>query len=77
MLRHPTIDKLNDMRLIGMARSLQTQLNDDHIHQLSFDERFGLLVDDEHTDRLNRGNCQGICRLGGLTHAALSKLTCL
>ena len=54
MLRHPTIDKLNDMRLIGMARSLQTQLNDDHINQLSFDERFGLLVDDEHTDRLNR-----------------------
>lgn len=54
MLRHPTIDKLNNMRLIGMARSLESQLNDDHINQLAFDERFGLLVDAEHIDRLNR-----------------------
>jgi len=54
MLKHPTINKLNDMRLIGMAHSFESQLNDDHINQLDFDERFGLLVDAEHLDRTNR-----------------------
>lgn len=54
MLKHPTLDKLNDMRLVGMAHAFASQLDDDHIHQLDFDERFGLLVDAEHLDRTNR-----------------------
>jgi DNA replication protein DnaC len=54
MLNHPTLHKLNDMRLLGMARSFETQLNDDHINQLDFNDRFGLLVDAEHLDRSNR-----------------------
>lgn len=54
MLKHPTLHKLNDMRLLGMARSFESQLNDDQIHQLDFNDRFGLLVDAEHLDRTNR-----------------------
>ncbi|MDH3281271.1 MAG: IS21-like element helper ATPase IstB [Gammaproteobacteria bacterium] len=54
MLKHPTLHKLNDMRLLGMARSFESQLNDDQIQQLDFYDRFGLLVDAEHLDRTNR-----------------------
>lgn len=54
MLKHPTLDKLNDMRLIGMAHAFVSQFDDDRIHQLDFEERFGLLVDAEHLDRTNR-----------------------
>lgn len=54
MLKHPTLHKLNDMRLLGMARSFESQLNDDQINQLDFHDRFGLLVDAEHLDRTNR-----------------------
>ncbi len=54
MLRHPTLSKLNDMRLLGMAHSFESQLHDEQINQLDFEERFGLLVDAEHLDRTNR-----------------------
>lgn len=54
MLKHPTLDKLHDMRLLGMARALEAQLDDGQSQQLAFDERFGLLVDAEHLERTNR-----------------------
>ncbi len=54
MLIHPTIDKLRYMRLNGMANSLEEQMQMQDIESLSFDERFGLMVDREATDRENR-----------------------
>jgi DNA replication protein DnaC len=50
MLQHPTHDKLNRLKLFGMARALaeQSQLNLEH---LDFEERLGLLVDREATER--------------------------
>lgn len=54
MLNQPTLDKLCAMRLRGMAEALQQQLQEPDIHQLSFEERFGLLVDRQWNWRQNR-----------------------
>jgi IstB-like ATP binding protein len=54
MLTHPTLEKLQALRLTGMlkARSEQRQMPD--IGQLNFAERLGLLVDREMTERSDR-----------------------
>lgn len=54
MLTHPTLDKLKEMRLLGMAAALEDQLQTPEITSLSFEERLGLLVDREQTTRDNR-----------------------
>lgn len=49
-----TILKLNEMKLTGMARAYQDRrIKPDH-KDLSFDEFFGILVDDEHVYRKNK-----------------------
>jgi DNA replication protein DnaC len=53
MLHHPTHDKLARLKLFGMARALAEQSSLDLDH-LSFDERLGLLVDREATERDNK-----------------------
>jgi DNA replication protein DnaC len=54
MMYHPTLDKLKQLKLTGMLRALQEQENIPDIHTMPFDERFGLLVDREMTERNNR-----------------------
>jgi len=54
MLIHPIIDKLRTLRLNAMARTLEEQMQMPDIDALSFEERLGLLVDMESTDRENR-----------------------
>ena len=54
MLLHPTIDKLRAMRLNGMANSLEDQLQMQDIESLAFEERLGLMVDRESSDRETR-----------------------
>ncbi len=54
MLIHPIIDKLRTLRLNAMARTLEEQMRMPDIESLSFEERLGLLVDMEATDRENR-----------------------
>lgn len=53
MLLQPTIEKLHSMRLFGMAKALEEQSRDerDTYAPMSFDERIGLLVDREMTQR--------------------------
>ncbi len=53
MLTHPILEKLTAMRLKGMARALTEQLQQPDIDELDFEERLGLLVDVEETDREN------------------------
>ena len=53
MLHHPTHDKLTRLKLFGMARALAEQSSLDLDH-LGFDERLGLLVDREATERDNK-----------------------
>lgn len=43
MLRHPTIDQLHALGLIGMAQALDNQARDPGIAGLSFEDRLALL----------------------------------
>ncbi|MCX6226984.1 MAG: IS21-like element helper ATPase IstB, partial [Bacteroidia bacterium] len=54
MLTHPTLDKLQTLRLCGMLKALEEQRQISDIDTLSFEERLGLLVDRELLDRENR-----------------------
>jgi DNA replication protein DnaC len=54
MLSHPTLEKLKDMRLSGMVAALEDQLQTPEIASLSFEDRLGLLVDREQTERDSR-----------------------
>jgi DNA replication protein DnaC len=54
MLSHPTDDKLRTLKLTGMLKSLEEQRQSETAESLSFEERLGLLVDREQTERDNR-----------------------
>jgi DNA replication protein DnaC len=54
MLTIPTMDRLRELRLDGMARAFEEQLASSQFAELSFEERLGLLVDRELTARENR-----------------------
>ncbi len=62
MLNHPTVDKLNQLRLTGMARALALQVLSPEVGQLSFEERLGLLVDSEAAERESRQNAARLKR---------------
>ena len=55
MLTHPTLEKLQAMRLTGMAKAFAEQLQLADSEALSAEERIGLLVDREWLERDNRG----------------------
>jgi DNA replication protein DnaC len=54
MLIHPTLEKIERLRLAGMAKALSEQIQNQEISSLSFEERLGLLIDRELTERDNR-----------------------
>src|SRR5664279_2507789 len=54
MLNQPTIEKLHTMKLHGMADAFRAQLETTELHQLSFEERFALLVDQQWLWKENR-----------------------
>ena len=54
MLNEPTIEKLQTMKLYGMADAFRAQLEISESHQLSFEERFALLVDQQWLWKQNR-----------------------
>lgn len=54
MLTHPTLDQLHALKLAGMAKALEEQLQMTDLEELTFEERLGLLVDREVTERQNR-----------------------
>lgn len=54
MLREPTTEKLRAMRLEAMAAAWNEQSGKPEITSLSFDERFGMLVDTEWAHRENK-----------------------
>jgi DNA replication protein DnaC len=54
MLKHPTLDKLQRLKLTGMYSALQEQQSMDEMGSFSFEQRLGLLVDRELTERDNR-----------------------
>ena len=54
MLRHPTLDTLQRLRLTGMYNALHEQLQMPESASLSFEERLGLLLDREASERATR-----------------------
>lgn len=54
MLIHPSLERLSALRLVGMRQAFEEQLQLPEINTLSFEERFGLLIDREWTLRENR-----------------------
>jgi hypothetical protein len=54
MLTAPTTEKLQALKLAAMAAALTAQQRDAALSQLSFDERFGLLVEAEWLARENK-----------------------
>ena len=54
MLHHPTLQKLQQLRLSGMHKALAEQSAQSLVAELSFEERLGLLADRELSERENR-----------------------
>jgi DNA replication protein DnaC len=54
MLTHPTLEKLTALKLTAMAAAFSEQLAIPDMLDLPFEDRLGLLVDREMTDRDNR-----------------------
>jgi DNA replication protein DnaC len=54
MLNQPTLEKLHAMKLHGMAEAFRTQLETIDTGQLSFEEHFALLVDQQWLWKENR-----------------------
>jgi len=67
MLTQQTIEKLHTLRLTGMIEAFEQQLAQPQTHQLSFEQRLGLLVEREILHRENR-------RLNRLLRAAKLRL---
>jgi len=69
MLTHPILDQLSELRLTGMHRAFAEQLDMTDLTSLSFEERFGLLLDREMTARDDR-RMQYRLRAARLKHPA-------
>lgn len=54
MLIHPTLEKLQSLKLFGMVKALEEQMQMADLGELGFEERLGFLVDREVTERRNR-----------------------
>ena len=54
MLAHPTLDRLHQLGLLGMAQAFEEIAASDHAATLSFPECLGLLLDRETTYRYDR-----------------------
>ena len=53
MLTESTVNKLYEMHLTAMAKAFREQLTDQNSSRMSFEDRFGILVDQEWTSRKN------------------------
>jgi DNA replication protein DnaC len=54
MMIHPTLERLHELRLSGMAAALEEQLQSSAASELSFEERLALLLEREISFRDNR-----------------------
>ena len=53
MINQSTTDKLIEMRLTAMADAFRIQMDDNSMKDISFEDRFGMMVDVEYTSRKN------------------------
>lgn len=69
MLNHPTYQQLNQLRLFGMAKALNEQQRLPELDRMSFEERLGLLVEREASERASMQTTARL-RRAKLKHAA-------
>lgn len=69
MLNHPTYQQLNQLRLFGMAKALSEQQRLPELDRMSFEERLGLLVEREASERASAQTSARL-RRARLKHAA-------
>lgn len=69
MLNHPTYQQLNQLRLFGMAKALDEQQRLPELDRMSFEERLGLLVEREASERASMQTAARL-RRAKLKHAA-------
>ena len=53
MTNQSTINKLIEMRLTAMADAFRIQMDDPAMKEVPFEDRFGMLVDVEYSNRKN------------------------
>ncbi len=71
MLNNPTLETLRALKLHGMIAAFEEQLQNPSTASLSFEERFGLLVDRERLTREN-GRTTRLLRQAHLKHSQAS-----
>ena len=74
MINEETIQHLHEMRLSGMAENYRNQNGDPTLRDLSFDERFGLMVDTEWAKRKNNRLSRLISKAGFPTKACIEDI---
>ena len=74
MLNQPTLDKLHALRLQGMAEAFRAQAQQANLGELSFEERFALLVDQEWAWRQNRALARRLTQAKLRHHASVEDL---
>ena len=67
MTNQSTIDKLIEMRLTTMADAFRNQLDDPKFKEVPFEDRFGMLVDIEYSNRKNNRQKRQGTRYGAFT----------
>jgi len=67
MLNEQTFDKLGELHLRSMAKAFREQLGDPAMLNLAFEDRFGMIVDRQWSERKN-------ARIAGLRKAATFKI---
>ena len=70
MLNNATLNQLHDLRLPAMAAGFKEQQNKTDVASLSFEERFGMLVEAEWLSRLNN-RIERLVRQAGFRFPAL------
>lgn len=64
MTTQSTIDKLIEMRLTSMADASRNQMEDPRMKEIPFEDRFGILVDIEYSNRKSNSLKRLICNAG-------------
>lgn len=71
---HQTIEKLSQMKLHAMATAFREQLEHPSMSGLSFEDRFGMLVDQEWTSREDRKLSRRLKAARLKTHATVEEI---
>lgn len=73
MTTQSTIDKLIEMRLTSMSDAFRNQMEAPRMKEIPFEDRFGMLVDIEYSNRKSNSLKRLICNAGGTSYPQLER----